>query len=292
MPGHRRPLLLAMAGLAGALTACSGGAPAVGQAGAGGTPAPSPGLPQASAPAGSIPVAGHAPVAGVPWYLAIGDSITFGYSADPARAGVNSSWALLLQPMLAASGRPWQLYDTACVAERTDTYYTRCPGRALTPFLADTSQHDAALAAITAHRADLRAIFVDLGSNDLLRALQRQATLPAATSALRTALTRIVRELRAAAPGVPVIICNYYNPFANIDPATRPQVTAVNAVVSQVAAAQHARLADFYAAVDASTPGVDSHLCKWVDCAHGDIHPTVAGQQRMARVALQALGPA
>ena len=292
MPGRRRPSLLAAAGLAAALTACSSGTPAAVQPTVSATPAPTLGLAQASAPAGSIPVAGHAPVAGTPWYLAIGDSITFGYSLDPARAGVNSSWALLLQGMLAASGRPWQLYDTACVAERTDTYYTRCPGRALTPFLTDTSQHDAALAAITAHRADLRAIFVDLGSNDLLRALRHDTTLPVAISALRTALAHIVGELQAAAPGVPVIVCNFYDPFANIDPATRPEVVAINAVVSQVAAAQHARLADFYAAIDASTSGVDTQLCQWVDCTHGDIHPTIAGQQRLARAAFKALGPA
>ena len=46
-----------------------------------------------------IPVAGQAPQAGVPWYLAIGDSITFGFSADPARFGTNSSWALQLQDL-------------------------------------------------------------------------------------------------------------------------------------------------------------------------------------------------
>jgi len=282
--------LLAVLGLTAALAACSSATPGASPTA---TPKPSPTLPEpALSPAGAIPVAGHPPVAGTPWYLAIGDSVTFGFSLDPARAGVNSSWALQLQGMLAASGRPWQLYDTACVSERTDTYTTRCPGRALTPFLADTSQHDAALAAITAHRADLRAIFVDLGSNDLLRALRRATALPAATAALRTALTRIVAELRAAAPGVPVILCNYYDPFANLDPATLPQVIAVNAMVAGVAAAEQARVADFFAAVDATTTGPDTQLCRWVDCAHGDIHPTVAGQERLARAALAALGPA
>jgi lysophospholipase L1-like esterase len=292
MPGRRCRSLLALAGVAAALTACSGAAPAAPPT-VSATGAASPTLPEPQlSPAGDIPVAGHPPVDGVPWYLAIGDSITFGFSLDPQRAGVNSSWALQLQGRLAASGRPWQLYDTACVSERTDTYYGRCPQPTLTPFLARTSQHDAALAAITAHRADLRAVFVDLGSNDLLRALRHDTALPTATASLRAALTRIVSELRAAAPGVPVVLCNYYDPFANLDPATLPEVVVVNAMVAQVAAAQSVRLADFYAAINATTPGSDTQLCRWIDCAHGDIHPTIAGHERLARAALAALGTA
>jgi lysophospholipase L1-like esterase len=239
----------------------------------------------------SIPVAGHPPVAGAPWFLTIGDSITFGFTLDPARSGVNSSWALQLQALLAAQGRPWQLYDTACVSERTDTYYTRCPGRARTPFLAGTSQHDAAISAIAAHPAGLRAVFVDLGSNDLLRALRRDIPVDTAIAGLRAALARIVTELRAAAPGVLVILCNYYDPLANLEPSTVAQAMAVNAMVAAVAAETGARLADFFAAINTPAATPDRQLCRWVDCAHGDIHPTVAGQARLARAALAALGP-
>jgi lysophospholipase L1-like esterase len=254
------------------------------------TPTPSP-TAQASARA-LIPVAGQPPVTGKPWYLAIGDSVTFGFTVDPARLGTNSSWALQLQPLLAATGRTWSLYDTACVSERTDTYYTRCPGRGQTPFLATTSQHDVAMAAIAAHRADLRAVFVDLGSNDLLSTLRRNTPLPAAVTALRTALTRIVTELQAAAPGVPLVLANFYNPLANLDPATQPQITVVNSMVADVARTTGSRLADFFSAIDSVTTGADPHLCDNVDCAHGDIHPTVAGQARLAKAALAALGAA
>jgi lysophospholipase L1-like esterase len=194
--------------------------------------------------------------------------------------------------MLAASGRPWTLYDTACPSERTDTYYARCPGRRQVPFLATTSQHDAAMAAITAHRADLRAILVDLGSNDLLRSLRTSTAVETEIGLLRNALTRIVTDLHTAAPGVPVVIGNYYNPLANADPATRPQLTTVNAMVAAVATANGARLADFFAAINTTPNATDPHLCDYVDCAHSDIHPTVAGHLRLAQAALAALGPA
>jgi lysophospholipase L1-like esterase len=216
--------------------------------------------------------------------------VTFGYTVDPARSGVNASWPEQLRPLLAASGRAWTLYDTACPGERTDTYDTRCPGVRQVPFLAGTSQHDAAMAAINAHRTTLRAVFVDLGSNDLLQGFRRGTTVAAMTASLRTALTQIVSDLRAAAPGVPVILCNYYNPVANLQPATQPQLATVNAMIAEVASSGGARLADFFGAIDTVPTGNDPHLCDYVDCAHGDLHPTVAGQARLARAALAALG--
>lgn len=279
--------------LAGVVTACSSATSAPMHTG-GATPSPSAATATPSAAASPstqplLPLAGQPPVNGRPWYLTIGDSVTSGFTVDPARMGGNSSWALQLQGLLATSGRPWTLYDTACPSERTDTYFTLCPGRFAIPFLTDTSQHDAALAAITAHRADLRAIFVDLGSNDLLHS-QRAGTSPDAMAAtLREALTRIVGELRTAAPGVPVIVCNFYDPLANVDPSTLAQLDQVNAVVAQVAAAEGERLADFRHAVNTVPSGTDPHLCDYVDCAHGDLHPTVAGHARLAQAALAAL---
>ena len=291
LPRLLLPLLAA--GTLGA--ACSGhgvsaptptGTPAGPQAA---TPAPSSptGLPSVAGL--SIPVAGQPPATGHPWFLTIGDSVTSGFTVDVSRNGVNSAWAVQLQHLLAAQGRDWTLYDTACPGERTSTYTTQCPGRTQIPFLAGTSQHDAAMAAITAHRADLRAVFVELGSNDLLDSERRNEQLPAAIAALRTALTGIVTELRRAAPGVPVILCNFYDPLANAVPATVPELNQVNAMVAQVAQADGARLADFHGAVNTVSTGVDDHLCSYVDCAHGDVHPTIQGHARLAQAALSAL---
>ena len=295
MPARRALRLLPLALAAALLAACSSASPRPVPGGTArattATLQPTLSPTDAPTPLGDVstPVAGSPPVAGRPWYLAIGDSVTSGFTVDPARSGVNSAWALQLQPLLAATGRRWTLYDTACPGERTDTYDQLCPGRAQIPFLADTSQHDAAFAAIRAHRADLRAIFVDLGSNDLLDSERRGVALDAAIAALRTALTRIVADLRAAAPGVPVVVCNFYDPLANAVGVTLSQLDEVNAVVAQVAAAEHARLADFRHAVNTVQSGQDPHLCDWIDCAHDDLHPTVAGHARLARAALAAL---
>jgi lysophospholipase L1-like esterase len=114
------------------------------------------------------------------------------------------------------------------------------------------SQHDAAMAAITAHRTTLRAILVGLGSNDLLDGERHGATV----AQMSAALTRIVTELRAAVAGV--------------------------------AHATGAHVADVHAAIDTSTAVPDPALCTYVDCAHGDVHPTVAGHARLAAAALAA----
>lgn len=295
----RAPGLLAAVALAAALAGCSAGGsapPPSPTARTSATPSPSGAAaaldsPDArGGPRGLVPVAGHAPAGDAPWYLAVGDSVTSGFTVDPGRAGVNSAWALQLQPLLAASGRRWSLYDTACPSERTATYFTLCPGRAAVPFLATTSQRDAAMAAIAQHHGALKAVFVDLGSNDLLDGLRRGATVAEMSGALGAALTRIVSELRnAAGPGVPVILCNFYDPLANLEPATRAELATVNAAVASVAATTGAHLADFFSAINTSAAVPDPSLCGYVDCAHGDIHPTVAGHARLAAAALAAL---
>lgn len=286
-------LLLCLLAASGLLAGCSGSAaPLPTATPTAGAPTQTPLRTPRPGATGIVPVAGQAPVGSQPWFLAIGDSVTSGFTVDPSRAGVNSAWPLQLQPLLAASGRDWSVYDTACPSERTATYFTLCPGRASVPFLATTSQHDAAMAAITAHRATLKAIFVDLGSNDLLDGERHGATVAQMSAALTTALTRIVTELRSAAPSVPVILCNFYDPFANLQPATRAELAQVNATVAAVARATGAHLADFSAAIDTSTAVPDPALCTYVDCAHGDVHPTIAGHARLAAAALAALNAA
>jgi hypothetical protein len=56
-----------------------------------------------------------------------------------------------------------------------------------------------------------------------------------------------------------------------------------------VARSTGARLADFHSAIDTGAAVPDPHLCDYVDCAQGDVHPTVAGHARLARAALAAL---
>jgi lysophospholipase L1-like esterase len=239
----------------------------------------------------AVPTAGQEPAAGVPWYLTIGDSITYGYNVDIATNGTNFSWARQLEDLLAHGGRAWRPFDTACPGETTLTYFSRCPWRDFVPLLAGRSQHDVALDAIRGHLADLRAILVDLGSNDLIHARRAEHDQSSAFPELRANLVRIVEELKQAAPGVPIVLCNFYDPYENSDPATVPQIEKVNSGMAALASGERLRLADFFAAVNTPTPPAPD-LGKYVDLAHHDIHPTVAGHARLAQAALAALTPA
>ncbi len=232
-----------------------------------------------------VPVAGGPPRRGVPWFLTIGDSITFGYTRNPTLAGTNISWTLLLQRMLAAEGMHWDLFDTACPGETTVSYATRCGGRRQVPFLATTSQRQVALDAIAADGAGLRLIVVALGSNDLLQALTADPRVT--TAALVAHLDAILVELRAAAPGVPIVLADAYDPFAVGAPRTDAVLTPIDDALGVLAAGLGDGFADWHAAINHPADGTP--LCDLVDCADLDIHPTAAGQQRLAGAVMQAL---
>lgn len=250
------------------------------------TPSAAPARATPAAIAGSdstpFPRVGADPEGSTPWYLVVGDSISYGFTVDPTRYGTNSSWVAQLQPLLGA-GAPVP-DDLACPGETTVSYAKRCPQESLVPWLGGRPQEQAALAAVLGHRSTLRAIVVELGANDLLNAAANPASLPEVLSGLRTRLGAIVAALRGAAPGVPVIVANLYDPYGASNPLAGPAVEQTNAVIAAVAAGNGGVLADFHAAINGST----SPLADLVDQAHGDIHPTIAGHAALARAMLAA----
>jgi lysophospholipase L1-like esterase len=293
MRGMRTAAAALALGLAAAWGAQAGTRTTTTQA-AGRIPSP-PAVPSAGAAGGPmggggsvpIPVAGRAPQPGIPWFLTIGDSITYGFTRDPSLAGTNITWALRVERMLAAQGRPWRLFDTACPGETTLTYAARCPGRRSLPLLAHQSQRTAALDAIAADGGWLRLIVVALGSNDLLHDLTGDpATIQAE---LVTHLQAILTELRAAAPAVPILVADIYDPFAVGAPHTDEVLTPIDDAVAALAA----RLGDGFADVHAAFnhPGDGAPLCSLIDCADLDIHPTALGQQRLAEAVMRAIPP-
>ena len=282
--------------LAAASTAGAGGRGAPAAPVVAGAPSPGAAAPVTPVPRGAfrfggnssavpVPVAGSPPRPGVPWFLTIGDSITFGYTLDQDLAGTNISWALDLQRMLAAEGHHWTLYDVACPGESTVSYPGRCSGRRQVPFLARESQRQAALGAIAANGSTLRLIVVALGSNDLLGALLRPVGPTTAT--LVANLGAILSELRAAASGVPIVVADAYDPFAVGAPQTDAVLTPIDDALRALAASLGDGFADWHAAINHPADGAP--LCALIDCADLDIHPTVAGQQRLAEAAMLAL---
>ena len=220
------------------------------------------------------------PRAGIPWFLAVGDSITYGFSLDPAVQG-NPSWATVVRDRLAAQGDSLALYSDACPGETTVTYARGgCSGRAFVPALGGRSQRAAALDAIRERGDSLRFIVVELGVNDYFGARRAGGDVEAQLDAAAARLDALVTELQRAAPGVPVVLANIYDPHGFYD--SWAQAYHFDAAVAALAQGHHAAVADFLRAVAPDR-------CRFLDCAYDDIHPTVAGDAALAAAVLAAL---
>jgi lysophospholipase L1-like esterase len=231
-----------------------------------------------------LPPVGGPPAAAQPWFLVVGDSVSAGLSVDPARFGHNSSWVVDARQSLAASGRSWDVAAFACPGETTSSYATGCPLRFLVPAL-HGSQRSAALAAIAAHPAGLRQIVVELGANDLVNGRRDHRPTDSVVAGATARLDSVVSELQAAAPGVPVVVANVYNPYPSADRLAATAVARLNQQIAALASAHGDQVADFHAAIN-SDPGL---RCSLIDCRHHDVHPTIAGHQRLAQAVLTAI---
>jgi lysophospholipase L1-like esterase len=220
------------------------------------------------------------PRSGIPWFLAVGDSITYGYSLDPAVQG-SPSWATVLQQRLAGQGEQLALYSVACPGETTGTYAAGgCSGRGFVPALTGGSQRELVLDAIRQRGDQLRFAVVELGTNDYFAARRAGGDVEAELDQAAQRLDALVAELEAAAPGVPVILANIYDPHGLYD--SWAHALYLDARIAAVAARRHAAVADFLRAVAPDR-------CRYLDCAHDDIHPTVAGDAVLSGSVLAAL---
>lgn len=228
------------------------------------------------------------PPADRPWLLAVGDSITYGWSVDPHYDGTQHSWALQVRDRLSqASGQPWALYSLACPGETTTSYEDGgCSGRVFVPGLDGRSQRQAVTEAVRDRGASLGLIVVELGTNDYFAARRHGGDVDAQLDAAAQRVGAVVAELQRLAPGVPVVVADIYDPHGTAD--SWAQAVHLDRGITLAARAHGAALADFLHAVN--QPGrPQSDRCRLLDCAHNDIHPTLAGQEALAQSVLDAL---
>lgn len=235
------------------------------------------------------PVGTH-PAGSQPWFLVVGDSISAGISPAQLGGEANPSWVGALSRDLRSSGFAWQPDDLACPSENTHTYVTGCPLAFTNPLLGSKPQRDVALRDIQAHGATLKFIIVELGANDLFS--MKDSHYINDTADLVGRLRVITDELRHAAPGVPLLLANIYNPYAVDRPASQLGLDHVDRAIRTLAADEHAFLVDFAGAIVPGGTTTRENLCRLIDCQHHDIHPTLAGQQVLADAAERALDAA
>lgn len=148
------------------------------------------------------------------YYLALGDSLAIG--VQPARDGsltpTNQGYVDDLYAFYRLRNHALQVAKLGCSGETTSTMIT-----GLGPCVyASGSQLSEAVAFLQTHRVGL--ITLDIGGNNLLQCLNLSAAIDplcvsAETATAANDLATILGALRAAAPSVPLVGMNYYDPF-------------------------------------------------------------------------------
>jgi lysophospholipase L1-like esterase len=248
-----------------------------------------------------------------PTYLALGDSLAFGYSQakfdslypDENPAAYDTGYVDDFAKVLRLLAPGLQVVNDGCPGETTESFikgpcayqlefplhhpYSGGPG---------SSQLSDALAYLNAHPGTVSPITLDIGANDALGLIEGTCKLepaciakgaPAVFAHIGANLALILGELRAAAPHAQIIVLGLYNPFGETIAGADALTAALNDVEAGVAARVGARFADPLpifnppGALERPTICLLTNMCTPLV----DIHPTTAGYGALAGVILR-----
>lgn len=244
------------------------------------------------------------------FYLALGTSLAVGF--QPNRGETPKGYVDVLWQRMAEQIPGLSLQNVGCAGETSSSMilgtHPHCQ-------YAEGSQLDAAVAFLQAHPAQVAFITLEVGANDFAGScLKDNGRLDRACAndllpRLQTRLTRIVDALTTAAPGVPIVAMNYYDPllgfwglvpggralaranqrvWADFNAASTDAYTAAGASIADVAATF--QIDDFTDTVVVPGRGelpVNVALtCEWTwFCTPkfaGDVHANATGYRKIA----------
>jgi lysophospholipase L1-like esterase len=244
------------------------------------------------------------------YYLALGDSMAFGF-----------------QPTKARRGLPPRRFDTGYVDVFADRLHTLapaiqvvnygCPGESLVTFirggcswlgeggrLHDSfrgAQLDAALDFLRAHPGQVSPITITLWGNDVgdfearcrneLPCIRKRA--PRALASMASRLRSILSQLRAAAPEAEIIATGAWNFEVGRIARIGFLYRSLDKRISRAAARTGARVADTRAVFNphGGPAAVRARICDYTFmCSQGDPHPKNKGYRAMAEAFFEASG--
>jgi hypothetical protein len=256
--------------------------------------------------------------AGTPTYLALGDSISFGYSPKIVPPPV--SQYVGYPEIVAALLNPFQSgteVNASCPGQTSQSFLiggsdNYCEGSngfkavvGLHTNYPGMTQSQFALYEL-AHNASINLVSLSIGGDDLLLLQQYclansnssedfeacvRANLPLVLGAYGNNLGMILGEIRSVYSGNLVLVL-YSAP--NADPLFIEVVSALNDVMKAVGTQFGAKIADGFTAFQVASASSGGDPCKaglLVPLSTGgcDVHPTFAGQDLLASTVLQAL---
>ncbi len=241
----------------------------------------------------------------VPVYLALGDSVPFGWR--DALADSTEPWRFVGYPQLLAFGLGMRVLDAACPSEASGSFLSaQAPDDGCRAYRATHDLHVEyggtqlayALEVVqTSPRLDL--VTLQLGANDLQLLAKTcggdpqciVANLPATLQAAAVNVATIIGALRAAGYGGQVVVIDYYNPTT--DPMQDALLGALDDALKGAANAMGADFVDLKepfarAAQRAGGDPCATHLIAEVNGAC-EIHPSWAGHLLIATIVARAV---
>jgi lysophospholipase L1-like esterase len=258
---------------------------------AGATARPAPGLPQR-------------------YYLALGDSLTYGLQPDKVDAGVRPSgfdtgFVDVFARRLRKLAPKLQVVNYGCPGESTVSFVVGdCPwlagGRALHAGF-HGAQLDAALGFLRTHPNAVSPLTLNLGGNDAQAFSDAckgsfacaRARAPRALKQLASRLESILHRLRAAAPKAEIIVVGLWNNDLLNPRESDPLYRTLDLTIGRVAARAGARFADPFPLFDltGNLARRKARICAFTfACSRGDGHPTDAGYRAIAAAVYAASG--
>lgn len=240
------------------------------------------------------------------YYLALGDSISYGYQAFKAQADLppsafNTGYVDGFAAGLRQIRPGIEVVNYGCPGESTDSFVNGpCPWTQAGHQLHDSfsgTQVEAAVQFLIAHRGQVSPITPTLFGNDLPILLDPctangqidlncvQLSAPSFITGFSQRLASILHRLRSAAPDAEIIVTGAWDSFVNIFAFADPLYQAVNNAMREAAAANGAKFAD---PLPIFNPQGDEAaevqtVCRLsLLCTQNDSHPSDEGYRALA----------
>ncbi len=253
-------------------------------------------------------------------YLALGDSLAFGYQQEKFNAlfpnedptAYNTGYVDDFSVALKDIRKRINTVNLGCPGETTDSFLGAVPCSYHPPFPLHVnysgSQMGAALAFLKHHPHRVSPITIDIGANDLLATVNGcnanpapfpdpasciVGKAPATFAHVGQNLGTILGNLRSKAPKTEIIVLGLYNPLVvTLGPASDALVAQANAVLASTAAAYRARFADPLPVFNPPGPNEIPTICALTAICTPlhDIHATDAGYAVLADLIFDASG--
>jgi lysophospholipase L1-like esterase len=226
------------------------------------------------------------------FYLALGDSMAYGFQPTKAKPGARPSdfktgYVDVFAARLRKLSPTIDVVNYGCAGESTVTFARggwNCDGFKLHNAHRGP-QLKAATSYLRAHPGQVSPITLTLWGGDLAPLSAKGKRARSAIASFATRFDTILRQLRAAAPTAEIIVSGAWNPEADRLQQVEPLYRSVDVAIARAAAASSARVANMYAALNGpgNAKAQQARLCRLTFyCAKGDPHPTDAGYRAMA----------